>query len=43
MVEGDTNGSAKPIARLTDRELEVFELIGLGRTTREIGATCMSA
>ena len=29
---------AKPIARLTDRELEVFEPIGLGRTTREIGA-----
>lgn len=26
------------IASLTDRELEVFELIGRGRTTREIGA-----
>ena len=26
-----------PIDRLTDRELEVFELIGQGRTTREIG------
>jgi DNA-binding NarL/FixJ family response regulator len=26
-----------PIDRLTDRELEVFELIGEGRTTREIG------
>lgn len=25
------------VARLTDRELEVFELIGRGRTTREIG------
>jgi DNA-binding NarL/FixJ family response regulator len=25
------------ISRLTDRELEVFELIGRGRTTREIG------
>ena len=24
--------------RLTDRELEVFELIGRGQTTREIGA-----
>jgi DNA-binding NarL/FixJ family response regulator len=36
-----TNGSsvtAKPIDRLTDRELEVFELIGRGQTTREIGA-----
>jgi len=27
-----------PLDRLTDRELEVFEFIGLGRTTREIGA-----
>ncbi|HEY0369149.1 MAG TPA: response regulator transcription factor [Chthoniobacterales bacterium] len=26
-----------PIDRLTDRELEVFELIGQGRTTREVG------
>src|SRR3954471_8109863 len=26
-----------PIERLTDRELEVFELIGQGRITREIG------
>jgi DNA-binding NarL/FixJ family response regulator len=36
-----TNGSgvtAQPIDRLTDRELEVFELIGSGQTTREIGA-----
>lgn len=29
---------AQPINRLTDRELEVMELIGLGRTTREIAA-----
>lgn len=29
--------SAAPIERLTDRELAVFELIGEGRTTREIG------
>jgi len=28
---------SNPIDRLTDRELEVFELIGQGRTTREIG------
>ncbi len=27
----------RPIDRLTDRELAVFELIGEGRTTREIG------
>ncbi|HJX24562.1 MAG TPA: response regulator transcription factor [Chthoniobacterales bacterium] len=36
-----TNGSratAQPLDRLTDRELEVFELIGRGQTTREIGA-----
>jgi len=30
--------TAQPIDRLTDRELEVFELIGRGQTTREIGA-----
>src|SRR5438132_1425171 len=32
------NNSGAPIERLTDRELAVFELIGEGRTTREIGA-----
>jgi DNA-binding NarL/FixJ family response regulator len=31
-------GAAQPIDCLTDRELEVFELIGRGQTTREIGA-----
>ncbi len=31
--------NTQPINRLTDRELEVLELIGLGRTTREIAAT----
>ena len=31
------NNSAGPIERLTDRELAVFELIGEGRTTREVG------
>ncbi len=31
------NNTAAPIERLTDRELAVFELIGEGRTTREIG------
>lgn len=32
------DGAAAPIERLADRELEVFELIGRGLTTREIGA-----
>jgi DNA-binding NarL/FixJ family response regulator len=32
------NNSGAPIERLTDRELAVFELIGEGSTTREIGA-----
>jgi DNA-binding NarL/FixJ family response regulator len=31
------NNSAASIERLTDRELAVFELIGEGRTTREVG------
>ena len=30
-------GISHPVERLTDRELEVFELIGRGQTTREIG------
>jgi len=30
--------AVQPIDRLTDRELEVFQLIGRGLTTREIGA-----
>ena len=36
LVNPSSNGAA-PIQRLTDRELAVFELIGEGRTTREIG------
>lgn len=36
-VVSKPNSAAAPIDRLTDRELEVFELIGHGRTTREIG------
>ena len=32
------NNSATALERLTDRELAVFELIGEGRTTREIAA-----
>jgi DNA-binding NarL/FixJ family response regulator len=31
------SNEAAPLERLTDRELAVFELIGEGRTTREIG------
>lgn len=37
MVQG-CDPTANPVDRLTDRELEVFELIGRGQTTREIGA-----
>lgn len=36
MISG--RGVSAPIDRLADRELEVFELIGRGLTTREIGA-----
>ncbi len=31
------HATLQPVDRLTDRELEVFELIGRGQTTREIG------
>jgi DNA-binding NarL/FixJ family response regulator len=31
-------GSSSPIAQLTDREFEVFQLIGEGKSTREIAA-----
>jgi DNA-binding NarL/FixJ family response regulator len=37
IVGGEEVTVARPIDRLTDRELAVFELIGEGRTTREIG------
>jgi DNA-binding NarL/FixJ family response regulator len=37
MMSGRTP-TGQPIDRLADRELEVFELIGRGLTTREIGA-----
>ena len=38
LADGPTHGYAimKEVERLTDRELEVFELIGQGRGTREI-------
>jgi DNA-binding CsgD family transcriptional regulator len=35
MIHGRGNGTL-PIDRLADRELEVFDLIGRGLTTREI-------
>lgn len=40
ILGGLTGGPRKlsGVEQLTDRELEVFELIGRGRTTREIGA-----
>jgi DNA-binding NarL/FixJ family response regulator len=31
-------GSSSPIAKLTDREFEIFQLIGHGRSTRDIAA-----
>jgi DNA-binding NarL/FixJ family response regulator len=37
-VVAKPNGTSPSMDRLTDRELEVFELIGQGRTTREIGS-----
>lgn len=36
MVNGRDNGSALPVDRLADRELEVFDLVGRGLTTRQI-------
>jgi DNA-binding NarL/FixJ family response regulator len=37
MINGRDSGS-RPIDRLADRELEVFDLVGRGLTTREIAA-----
>lgn len=36
IVNGPSNASASPVDRLTDRELEVVQLIGRGLSTREI-------
>jgi DNA-binding CsgD family transcriptional regulator len=33
---GRDNGGALPVDRLADRELEVFDLVGRGLTTRQI-------
>jgi DNA-binding NarL/FixJ family response regulator len=38
MVQGRTDSQKSPIERLTDRELEVFQLIGQGQGTRRIAA-----
>ena len=35
-VEGKTLATGSPVEQLSDRELEVFELLGQGRTTRQI-------
>ncbi len=37
MFSGGSRASLSPLERLTDRELEVFELIGQGKGSREIG------
>lgn len=37
MMAGTEAAAIQPIDRLADRELEVFELIGHGRSSREIG------
>ena len=39
LPHGGLKNVPRPIDRLTDRELEVLELIGRGRTTREIAET----
>ena len=36
MVNGRGNGGSLPVDRLADRELEVFDLVGRGLTTRQI-------
>lgn len=38
IVNGGANPRASPVDRLSDRELEVTQLIGEGRTTREIAS-----
>ena len=38
-VEGKTLATSSPAEQLSDRELEVFELLGQGRTTRQIAET----
>jgi DNA-binding NarL/FixJ family response regulator len=38
VVTGAANASESPVARLSDRELEIFRLVGQGQATREIAA-----
>jgi len=38
-VQGKTLATGSPVEQLSDRELEVFELLGQGRTTRQIAET----
>jgi DNA-binding NarL/FixJ family response regulator len=38
-VEGKTLATSSPVGQLSDRELEVFEWLGQGRTTRQIAET----
>jgi DNA-binding NarL/FixJ family response regulator len=38
-VEGKTLSTQSPVEQLSDRELEVFEWLGQGRTTRQIAET----
>lgn len=41
--DGESDGTVSPIDRLTDRELEVFSLLGQGRGTRQIAEQlCLS-
>jgi DNA-binding NarL/FixJ family response regulator len=43
MVGGDSASGQDPISRLSDRELEVFQLIGRGQSTAQIAdALCLS-
>jgi DNA-binding NarL/FixJ family response regulator len=39
LATGGVKNIPRPVDRLTDRELEVLELVGNGRTTREIAET----
>ena len=39
ITDGKSSVGAPALSNLTDRELEVFQLIGKGKTTREIAET----
>ena len=39
LTSGGVKSIPRPVDRLTDRELEVLELIGRGHTTRQIAET----